>query len=130
MTNPENHSPRRIVYVDDIIMTIQGRRYKLVPFIEKKAKDNVIISICCTYFKTSLEKMKKIHPDSLTSYCKQMCIFLLKKHTILSYKHIGTSLGLSHHSSALHARGKMMNLLDVDESARTDLKELELLKHQ
>lgn len=60
-------------------------------------------------------------------YARQLCAYLLTKFTILSLSVIGKRLGGRDHTTVIHCRQLIMDLIDSDPLVTHEVEELEML---
>jgi chromosomal replication initiator protein len=77
-----------------------------------KYRDQLMVQICT----------RKRTADLV--YSRQLCVYLLRNFTTLSWSAIGALFGTFDHTTAIHSYKRIKDLMDVDDLVRTDIANL------
>ena len=86
-----------------------------------KASDQKILRSVSNYFNLDESEIVGKKRDSKTALVRQICMYLMREETELSYTSIGTILGNRDHTTVAHAWKKICRLLNEDLRLRRDL---------
>jgi chromosomal replication initiator protein len=75
--------------------------------IEENLNPAKIIEIVCTHFRIKKEEIKKQDRSKKISYPRQICMYMLRKHTKLNYIEIAHLLGRKDHTTIMHGVEKI-----------------------
>lgn len=83
------------------------------------------ITISRNYYDiTEEEFMSKSRKREIVQ-CRQVAMYLLKKHSVYSLAKIGMACGGKNHATALHAKTTISNLIDTDKKIAKQIKSIE-----
>lgn len=89
------------------------------------SKVEMIQSAVSQYYQVSIPDLKSEARSALLSLARQVCIYLIRELTGLSYQKIGFHFGGRDHSTVLHACGRIRCLLGTDIETRDALSEIQ-----
>jgi chromosomal replication initiator protein len=75
--------------------------------VEENLSPSKIIDLVCTHFKIKKEELKKQDRSKRVAYPRQICMYLLRKHTDLNYTDIAHLLGRKDHTTIIHGVEKI-----------------------
>jgi chromosomal replication initiator protein len=75
--------------------------------VEENLNPNKIVEIVCNHFKIKKEEIKKQDRSKKIAYPRQICMYILRKHTNLNYTEIAHLLGRKDHTTILHGVEKI-----------------------
>ena len=80
----------------------------------------------CDYFGTTFENIRKRNRRRTTVLPRQVCMFLLSRYTELSLREIGLIFGTYDHTTVIHSRMTVQDLMDSDVAFRLGIQSIEL----
>jgi chromosomal replication initiator protein len=92
-----------------------------VPTLYYSSKQDLIILAIEDYFKIKFSDLKRKTRKRNIVYPRQLCMYLLCIHTKLSLKYIGELFGGRDHTTVIHSRELIMDLLQCDTRVKDDL---------
>lgn len=98
-------------------ITIERARIVLKDIIQEQKKTitpDKIIDRVSAYFSLDPSFIKSKKRNKTVIIPKQICMYLIREYTELSYPEIGLLLGAKHHTTILHAYNKVKNCLGED----------------
>lgn len=97
---------------------IIGFNSVLKPYKILKLKSNflAVIDMVCNDYGVLYESIKSERKTKQINETRQIAIYLLRRHTELSLKSIGSFFGNRHHSTIIHAIQTIDDLISVDKS--------------
>jgi chromosomal replication initiator protein len=75
--------------------------------IEENLSPNKIVEIICSHFKLKKEELKKQDRSKRVAYPRQICMYMLRKHTDLNFIEIAHLLGRKDHTTIMHGVEKI-----------------------
>jgi chromosomal replication initiator protein len=75
--------------------------------VEENLNPNKIIEIVCSHFKIKKEEIKKQDRSKKVAYPRQICMYMLRKHTNLNYTEIAHLLSRKDHTTIMHGVEKI-----------------------
>jgi chromosomal replication initiator protein len=84
--------------------------------IEENLSPNKIVEIVCNHFKLKKEELKKQDRSRRVAYPRQICMFMLRKHTDLNFIEIAHLLGRKDHTTIMHGVEKIESDINSGES--------------
>lgn len=75
--------------------------------VEENLNPNKIVEIVCSHFKIKKEEIKKQDRSKKIAYPRQVCMYILRKHTNLNYTEIAHLLGRKDHTTIMHGVEKI-----------------------
>lgn len=84
-----------------------------------------IIRIVCGYFKREYGSIKKMSRAREVVEPRQICIYLMTRHTILSLKEIAAFFNGRDHTTMIHSRNTVTDRVSVDTSFAALVNEIE-----
>lgn len=96
-----------------------------IPLPRKILKMAQIERAVCSHFRISLDALHGRSRRKLIVYPRHICWYLAAKHTLLSLPRIGLRCGDRDHTSVLHARRKIEEMILVDEGTAGIVRHLE-----
>jgi len=85
---------------------------------------NVIETLVCNYFNENIEDIRKKHRHRNFVVCRQIIMFLMRRHTQTSLKEIGQRFNRDH-TTVIHSVVAVCNLIDTDENYKNQIAYLE-----
>lgn len=86
-----------------------------------------ILKIVALHFNVRTTDLKSEKRARKLSYPRQVCMFLLRKHLLLSFPEIGRFMGGKDHTTALHGVHKIADLIRTDPEALNHINTIESL---
>jgi|SRR5215469_7461850 len=83
-----------------------------------------IIARVTDYFGITLDQMKQRDRHRPVVYARQVAMYIMYSRTTLSLKNIGERFGNRDHTTVLHAKQLIKDLMDVDPRVSEDVNEL------
>lgn len=115
----------------NLIPTIDSVRPILTSFQPNSSKKNVtprqLISVVATYFDLHIDDILGKSREKRLAFPRQIVMYLMREEMKSSYPAIGTELGGRDHTTAMHAYGKISEIVNEDEKLQHDL---ELIKQR
>ncbi len=74
-------------------------------------KEGIIIEEVCKYFEVNLELLRRRKRNRYIVEPRQVCMYFLSKYTKISLKEIGEKLGGYDHTTVIHAKNTISNLI-------------------
>lgn len=90
-----------------------------------KGRVGLIEEIVCKHFSVSMEKLKSHRRFRELSFARQVCYYLIRKHTTLGLIAIGKRMGGRDHATIIFGVNTIRNLLEVDASVRMHVDAIE-----
>ena len=75
--------------------------------VDENLSPSKIIDLVCSHFKVKKEELKKQDRSKRIAYPRQICMYLLRKHTDLNYTDIAHLLGRKDHTTIMHGVEKI-----------------------
>lgn len=72
-----------------------------------------VIEAVLNYFKMDLQTLTKKCRKREIVYAREVCMWMLRKHTAMSLLEIGKLLGGKDHTTVIHARDRINDLIDA-----------------
>jgi chromosomal replication initiator protein len=94
--------------------------------IEENLNPGKIVEIVCNHFKVKKEEIKKQDRSKKIAYPRQVCMYMLRKHTKLNYTEIAHLLGRKDHTTIMHGVEKIE--LDIINSTNNINEHLSIIK--
>ena len=89
---------------------------------EQKFDPTRIIDFCCEYYDVPIKMLKGKGRSKEVALCRQVGMYIAKKHTNLSYKQVGIEFGGRDHSTVVHAVKTIDKKIKNDEDLQRDVK--------
>ena len=83
-----------------------------------------IIDSVCSFYSIKKEEIKKESRERRLSHPRQVCMYLLKKHTDLNYNEIASLLNRKDHTTILHGIDKIEKDLEEKEETKDQISSL------
>lgn len=83
-----------------------------------------IIDSVCSFYSIKKEEIKKESRERRLSHPRQICMYLLKKHTDLNYNEIASLLNRKDHTTILHGIDKIEKELEDKEETKDQISQL------
>lgn len=87
----------------------------------------IIIKTVCDHFDIPIEKLQAKGRPRKFAYPRQMIMYFLSEYTVETYLLIGLFFGGRDHTTAIHAKNLIIDLMKVDENVRG---EVEVIKQK
>ena len=84
-----------------------------------------IKNVICEHYGISEDELCSRSRKRPVAYIRQLAIYLASKYTDLSTVQIGKQIGGRNHATVIHSVNQIKNLLDVDESVRNEVNQIE-----
>ncbi|HEV3223896.1 MAG TPA: helix-turn-helix domain-containing protein [Puia sp.] len=108
-----------------MIVIIDGKRYRLVPVIDDKFPEEKVIDYCTNFFNISFDDMKQRNRKREIVFARQVTMFMLYKFTNLSLSQIGKIFMGMDHTSIIHSKHAILDLMDSDPSIKNQITNLQ-----
>lgn len=82
--------------------------------VEENLNPSKIVDIVCSHFKIKKEEIKKQDRSKKIAYPRQVCMYMLRKHTNLNYIDIAHLLGRKDHTTIMHGVEKIESDITAD----------------
>jgi len=93
--------------------------------VEENLNPNKIIDIVCDHFKLKKEELKKQDRSKKVAYPRQICMYMLRKHTDLNYVDIAHLLNRKDHTTIMHGVEKIeSDIIAGENSINSHLSEI------
>lgn len=89
----------------------------------KPVTRDLVISVCCEHFETTLDKMRRKDRRIDIRRKRQITMYLLKMRTRISYTDLG-HLFFRHHTTAMQAFDKIKDLIATEKDMRKEIEYL------
>jgi chromosomal replication initiator protein len=109
----------------NMIVIIDGKRYRLVPVIDDKFPEEKVIDYCTNFFNISFDDMKQRNRKREIVFARQVTMFMLYKFTNLSLSQIGKIFMGMDHTSIIHSKHAILDLMDSDPSIKNQITNLQ-----
>jgi len=116
-----------VVYNCEVNMKLVN---KVMPrFVEVKEKESLsiekILEVVSEHYNVTTEEIFSRNRTQKIAFARQVAMYIASEHTTMSNVQIGQNLGKRNHATVIHAVTQIKNLLDVDESTRVAIREIE-----
>lgn len=120
---PNRHLLSPFVYPG--LHNITQRSYIHTMFPTQKDKAIVYCQLICNYLNIDFEIMPTQTRKREIAICRQLCMFFMKKYTILGLKDIGILVGNRDHTTVIYGINTINDLIDSDQKFKATVRELD-----
>lgn len=86
----------------------------------------IIIKSVCDHFDLPIEKLQAKGKPRKFAYPRQVIMYFLSEYTNETYLQIGQYFGGRDHTTAIHAKNLIKDLIKVDDKVRDEIEEIKL----
>lgn len=90
-----------------------------------KGRVGLIEEMVCKHFSVSMEKLKSNRRFRELSFARQVCYYLIRKHTTLGLIAIGKRMGGRDHATIIFGINQIRGLIQVDANVRLHVEAIE-----
>lgn len=90
-----------------------------------KGRVGLIEDVVCKHYSISYEKLKSHRRFRELSFARQVCYYLIRKHTTIGLIAIGKRMGGRDHATIIFGIKTIKNLMQVDTGVRLEIESLE-----
>jgi chromosomal replication initiator protein len=95
-----------------------------IKFEKKRITPQRIQETVCDFFNVKRELIQSASRKREIVQARQVAMYFIKQHTELSLSQIGIQVGNRNHATVLHACNTVKDLVEVDKSFSSDIKEI------
>lgn len=112
------------------LFEIAQRTYIHKTYPTQKDKAIIYCQMICNYLNIDFELMPSTNRKRILVTCRQLCMFFVKKYTVLGLKEIGSLTGGRHHSTVVYGIQTINDLMHSDTIFRNTVKEIDLFLNE
>lgn len=92
----------------------------------QKYEPEVIIKVVSAYYDVTPSQLKNDRRFRNIVTARQVAMYLVKKHTVLSLKDIGTLFGNRDHTTVIHSVSRVDDFIKIGDKVKDDLEQIAL----